>query len=318
MKKILIAVPGITEECKQRLVAAAAGNDVRAVNFKDLTREDVDWAEIAVGNIPVSLLHGQKLEFLQLNSAGADAYVVPGVLDSGTKLSCCTGAYSQAVAEHGFAATLTLIKKLHLYRDDQLNSFWADEGTVSSLNGATVLVMGLGDIGRYYARMAKAFGAYVIGVKRREGEKPDYVDELFTTDAFDRIAGRADVIFSVMPGTPATTHFYTEERFRLMKKTAVFVNCGRGTAVSADVLYKVLSENIISCAAVDVFEQEPLPASSPLWGLKNLLVTPHASGFLHLPVTLTRITDICERNLKAFLAGKEIINEVDFSTGYKK
>ena len=103
-----------------------------------------------------------------------------------------------------------------------------------------------------------------------------------------------------------------------MKDSAVFVNCGRGNAVSSEVLYRALKEHKISAAAIDVVETEPLPADSPLWGLENLVITPHISGFFHLPETFERIVDIAAGNLAAYLAGKELRNVVDFATGYAK
>ena len=318
MKNILAVLPGPGQHHLEKMVEAAHGNNIIFKAPSDVTQDDVDSANVLVGLVPVSFLHGQSsIEFMQLTSAGADAYVKEGLLSRSTVLSCCTGAYSQSVSEHAFAVTLMLLKKLHLYRDDQSECCWADEGTTGTLNGATVLVMGLGDIGRCYAKLVKTMGAHVIGIKRRPGEKPDFVDELYTTDDFDCVVPRADIIFSVLPGSPATEHFFTLERFRLMKESAIFINCGRGNAVDGDVLYKVLSENIISCAGVDVFENEPLDKSSPLWGLKNLVITPHASGFFHLPVTKDRVIDICAQNLAAWLDGREIINIVDYETGYK-
>ena len=320
MKKALVFLADINEQHVEKLKKAADGCELVFKAPAEVTQADLDAPyDAVVGLVPPKFLHGQSYELLQLSSAGADAYVKPGVLGEGTTLCCCTGAYSQTVSEHALASTLMLLKKLHLYRDDQAKHVWADEGTTGTIDGATVLVMGLGDIGRYYARMAKALGAYVIGVKRRPGgDKPEFVDELYTTDQFDEIVGRADVIFSVMPGTPATTHFYTLERFALMKPSAIFVNCGRGTAVSADVLYEALEKKLVAAAAVDVFETEPLPAESPLWDLQNLLLTPHASGFFHLPATINRVVDICADNLKAWATGGEYRNIVDFESGYKK
>ena len=318
MKKILICLPTDNEKYAPKMNKAAQGHEIRHVLPANLTQEDVDWAQIIIGNIPVKFLHGQEIEFMQLTSAGADAYVKEGVLNRNTVLSCSTGAYSQTVAEHAIAVTLMLLKNLHLYRDDQNEAFWTDEGTTRTIDGATVLVMGMGDIGRYYARMAKALGAYVIGCKRTAGDKPEYVDELYTTDKFDEVVPRADIVFSILPGTAATEYFYTLDRFKLMKNSAIFINCGRGNAVSADVLYEVLTGGIIEAAGVDVFEQEPLPADSKLWGLKNLVITPHASGFFHLPATIGRVTDICAYNLEAFLNNKDIRNVVDYETGYKK
>ena len=178
--------------------------------------------------------------------------------------------------------------------------------------------MGLGDIGRAYARMVKAMGAYVIGVKRRAGNCPDYVDELALTEELDSVLPRVDVVLSILPNTAATRYLYTDESFDHMKDSAVFINCGRGNAVSTEVLYRALSEHKIAAAGVDVTEVEPLPAESPLWALENLVITPHISGGFHLPETFERIVEIAAGNLEAFLAGKELRNVVDFTTGYAK
>ena len=319
IKHILIALPELNEGHRERLRAAGAGNDIRFVEANEVAPADIEWAEVIVGNVPAPLLHEPgKLEFYQLCSSGADAYVAEGILDRRTILATCTGAYSQTVAEHALASTLVLQKNLHLYRDAQRRHEWTGMGRVGTMEGAVVLVVGLGEIGCYYARMAKALGAYVIGVKRRASEKPDYVDELYLTAQLDEVLGRADVVMSVLPGSAATEHFYTAERFRAMKRSCIFVNCGRGNAVAMDVLEQALRGGEIACAAVDVFEIEPLPASSPLWDLDNLLVTPHASGFYHLPATVERMVDICVKNLAAYLAGGELMNVVDFNTGYKK
>ena len=161
-------------------------------------------------------------------------------------------------------------------------------------------------------------GAYVIGVKRRATNPPECVDELVMTQDLDTVLPRADVIMSVLPNTAATRYIYTAESFEKMKDSALFINCGRGNAVSSEVLYQALNEHKIAAAAMDVAEVEPLPADSPLWGLENLVITPHISGGFHLPETFERIVDIAAGNLAAFLEGKELRNVVDFATGYKK
>ena len=211
-----------------------------------------------------------------------------------------------------------LQKKLYLYRDEQKRAVWSDHGTVSSLSDSTVVVVGLGDIGQHYARLVKAMGAYVIGVKRRATDPPPCVDELAMTQNLDSVLPRADVVMSVLPNTAATRYIYQPESFDLMKDSALFINCGRGNALAGDVLYDALSARKIAAAAIDVTEPEPLPADSPLWGLDNLVITPHVSGGFHLPEVFERIVDIAAENLKAYCAGKPLRNEIDFATGYKK
>ena len=319
MEKTVLCLLPVEERHRNKLESAGAGCRFVYSAPETVTKEAIHDAEIILGLPPVPLMNApEKLEVLQSCYAGVDPYLKPGVLRENTILLNSTGAYSQAVAEHGLACVMTLIKKLHLYRDAQKQNNWTDFGTVSSLYGATVLVVGLGDIGCYFANLVKALGSYVIGVKRRASAKPDCVDELYTMEALDELLPRADVVFSVLPGTDATYHMYTAESFARMKKSALFVNCGRGGAVAGDVLYEALKSGIIAAAAVDVTEPEPLPAESPLWQLDNLLITPHISGQNHLPATFERVVNIAAENLRRYLAGEELLNVVDWETGYKK
>ena len=318
MKNVLVLLP-VEARHKEKLEAAGAGCRFVYSDPDSVTAEQVRAANIILGLPKADMIRASKnLEWLQLASAGTDPYIVPGVLDEKTVLTNATGAYSKAVSEHAFALTLMLTKKLHLYRDEQLNRRWSDHGAVSSLSDSTVAVVGLGDIGRAYARLVKAMGAYVIGVKRRAGDCPDCVDELVMTQDLDTVLPRADVVMSILPNTAETRCVYTDERFDLMKDSAVFINCGRGNAVSAEVLYRALSEHKIAAAGVDVTETEPLPADSPLWELENLVITPHISGGFHLAETFERIVDIAAGNLTAFLKGEKLRSEVDFTTGYAK
>ena len=318
MKKVLCVLP-VEQRHKEKLEKAGKDCEFTYVPIKEVTEEQVGQADIIIGNVPAGMIRSsEKLELLQLNSAGADPYIVKGVLAEKTILTNATGAYSKAVAEHGFASALMLQKKLHLYRDAQKSGVWSEFGTVTSMADATVLVVGLGDIGSHFAGMCKALGAYVIGVKRRPSAKPDCADELYTMEKLDELLPRADVIFSILPGTREVYHLYNAERFAKMKKTAIFINDGRGGAVDQDALYDALTGGKIAAAAIDVTDPEPLPQDHRLWQLDNLLLTPHVSGFYHLPETFERIVNIAADNLERFTNGKELRNIVDFETGYKK
>lgn len=322
MKKILIALEtGEKERSAFRQAAETAGVacEFTFTTPGAATREQIAEACFIVGNVsPRKIAASGNLDVLQLFSAGADPYMPEGVLADKTVLCNATGAYGQAVSEHAFALTLMLIKKLHLYRSSQLKRRWEDHGMVSSLAGATVLVVGLGDIGLCYAKLVKAMGARVIGVKRRGGACPEGVDELVLTEEIDRVLPWADVIMSVLPSTAETAYFYTAERFAMMKNSAVFVNCGRGNAVSHEVLLQALQSGQIAAAAVDVCETEPLPEDSPLWLEDRLVITPHVAGNFHLASIYDGIIDIALENLTNYLSGKPLRNIVDPSTGYKR
>ena len=317
MKKILITLP-LESEHKEQLLAAGQGCEMEFCPVAEVTAEHIARADILMGNVPAGMLAGApNLEWVQLGSSGADAYVKPGVLRPGVKLTNATGAYSKAVAEHALVATMMLQKNLHLYRDNQLAAKWEEAGKVTSIADSVVAVIGLGEIGLHYARMAKALGAYVLGVKRRSGPVPECVDELFLMDGLDEALRRADVVFAVLPETPATHHLFTAEKFDIMKDSAIFINCGRGGAVGEDVLHDALVSGKIASASIDVAEREPLPSDSPLWALPNLFITPHISGDFHLRETHDRVVSILAENLRRYLAGEELMNAVDFETGYR-
>lgn len=318
MKKVLVALD-MEQRHREKLMAAGEGCEFVFTGMNEASEEQVQWADVIIGNVPAEYIKASAhLELLQLFSAGTDPYIVPGVLSEKTVLANATGAYGKAVSEHAFALTLMLQKKLHLYRDNQNLSRWKDEGPVTSVSDSTVVVVGLGDIGRHYARLVHNMGAHVIGIKRRAGDCPDCVDELCLNEDLDRAIARADIIASFLPGTGGTWHLYNADRFAIMKPNAIFINCGRGSAVDSEALYCALSCGKIAAAGVDVAETEPLPPDSKLWKLENLVITPHISGNFHLPDILERVVDIACTNLRANLGGGEYINAVDMKTGYKK
>ena len=199
---------------KKVLEAAAPGAEF-AYGKEDAV---LQGAEVIIGNVrPQRLAALTDLKWVQLNSAGADAYCKPGILDPRVQLTNCTGAYGQALSEHMLALTLSLQKKLYLYHRNQLEHRWKDEGEVTSLDGATVVVVGFGDIGRAYGRLCKLLGAHVIGIRRHRGAMPPEAEEMGTMEDLPRLLGRADVVASVLPGTPETTHLYNEQLFCAMK-----------------------------------------------------------------------------------------------------
>ena len=322
MKHILVTL-AIEEQdraaLRQTVQDAGADCEIVFADADAVSAEQVAQANFIFGNVSPGLIGASdNLDVLQLFSAGADPYMKKGVLAPKTVLCNATGAYGQAVSEHAFAMTMMLIKKLHLYRSSQLARRWQDHGPVRSLAESTVLVMGLGDIGLSYARLVKAMGARVIGVKRRGGPCPEGVDELVLTEEVDRVLPEADVIFSILPGTPETAYFYTAERFESMKPSAIFINCGRGNAVSNEVLLQALRTGQIAAAAIDVCETEPLSADNPLWLEEKLVITPHVAGNFHHSSIYRGIIEIAQENLRRYLEGRPLRNVVDPATGYKR
>lgn len=319
MKKILVAL-GVQDKHKEVLKKAAPDCEFIYQKGTECTDEALSTADIIVGNVipPSKLAIANKVELVTLESAGADNYVKPGIFNHDVVLTNCTGAYNKPVAEHGLALTLSLQKNLPLYRDNQAQCVWKDHGRVTSISDSIILIVGLGDIGLYYAKLVKALGAYVIGIKRRPSEKPEYVDELYTMEKLDEVIGKADVIFSVLPGTNETYHLYNLDLFKKMKSDAIFVNCGRGSSVDIDGLCEALDRGLIRAAGCDVFEVEPLPSDHRAWKTTNLEITPHRAGFYIQEGTLDAVVNICANNIHAWLNNEPLVNIVDFKTGYKK
>ncbi len=317
--KILVNIP-VNERHKALLESKAPEAEFVYCPAKDVTQEMVQEMNIIIGNVPPKMLVGSpNLKWIQLNSAGTDGFTAPGVLPEGAKLTNATGAYGLALAEHMLAQLFCLIKKLHLYLEDQKDHVWGDRGNVVSIYNSTTLVVGMGDIGSEFAQRMHALGSRVIGIRRNKAEKPDYLDALYQMDALEELLPQADFVATMLPGTPATYHVFNAEAFAKMKPGAFFLNIGRGSAVDSYALADALNSGHLAGAGIDVTEPEPLPADHPLWDAKNISITPHISGWYHLPETLERIVGIAAENLETFLAGgEELRNEVDFETGYRK
>lgn len=231
-------------------------------------------------------------------------------LTDGVMLTSAVGAYGPSVAEHMFAAMLTLMKRLHRYRDDQLAHRWGDLGQVKDLPSSVVLVVGAGDIGTSFARMCHALGARTVGLKRTVCPPPDGLDEVHTLDELDAWLPRADVVALALPQAPETVHIMDRRRLFLMKEGSILLNGGRGSAIDPEGLNEVLSAGRLWGAALDVTEPEPLPADSPLWDQPDLLLTPHVAGGLHMEGTRERIVAIALENLKRYLAGEPLKNRM--------
>ncbi len=315
---VTVLIP--TQERHRRLLEASAPDfSFHYSSPGTVTQEELDHTDILIGNPPQGMLHGSpRLQWLQCNSAGVEPFLQPGVLHSKTLLTNATGAYGLAISEHMLGMLLEIFKKLHLYRDAQHQHQWQSLGQVRSIEGSTVLVLGMGDIGGEFARRVKALGAHVIGVRRTDTRCPDYADEVHLTADLDQLLPLADVVAVSLPGTRETAGLLDRQRIVLMKEGAVVLNVGRGSIIDTEALCDALESGHLGGAGLDVTDPEPLPVGHRLWDIPNAVITPHISGFYHLPETLERIVRISAANLKAYTEGLPLKNLVDFSTGYRK
>lgn len=313
---ILVVMP-VEEKHKITLESKAPSARFTYVKRGELTAELVQKANVIIGNPPVNMIKESKnLKWLQLNSAGVGDYINEGVLHKDTILTNASGAYGLAISEYMLGVLLGLYKNLHLYRDNQNQSKWSYVDKVKSIYKSTALIVGLGDIGGEFAKRLKALGAYTIGIRRKSTNKPDYLDELHQMEQLNDLLPKADIVALSLPATKLTNGIINKKTLSLMKKDAVIINVGRGTAIDTDALCDALEKGNLLGAALDVTDPEPLPSDHRLWKIKNAIITPHVSGGYSLEETRNRIVNISAENLEAFLRGKKMRNIVDLSAGY--
>ncbi len=272
-----------------------------------------------VGYVNPNRLHTlHNLKLLQLSYSG----VMEGFLALKDKqpqavLCSASGAYGQAISEYLLAALLSIYKLLPQYRDNQHKKLWDDLGRMRTIRGAVVLVVGAGSIGGEFAGLAKALGAYVIGIRRSGGEAQPPFDEMHTLDKLDELLPQADVVSLSLPETKDTVNLMDARRFSLMKQDAVIMNVGRGSAINQDALLEAVRSGRLMGAVIDVTTPEPLPQDNPLWNEPRILLTPHVSGKFNLDETWENVIDIAIYNMQAWPDGP-FISQVDFDSGYRQ
>ena len=311
----------LTKEHLSYLQSCAVSGDRKAELIfrapEEMTADDLDQAAGVINFFPPSMLSKAKnLEWVQLSSAGADAFTAEGILPESCVLTNASGAYSLSVGEHMLAQTFSLIRNFPAYSSEQRAHIWGPKRPVLSVEGSTVLVLGLGDIGSFYAGKMKALGAYVIGMRRHMRDIPDCVDEIATIDHMKEYLPRADIIAMILPGGKATEGLIDDDAFAVMKDGACILNCGRGSAIDTDALMRALDRGKIRGAALDVTQPEPLPEDHPLWDYSQVLITPHCAGWWQLDETLNRVVAICGENLSAFSKGEAYSHVVNRKLGY--
>ena len=316
MEPIVTVLP-LTPEERAAFEAAAPGAEqlfrpVAATRFSpEAPGEEYARATVILGCAPTGMVaKAGRLRWLQTWSAGVDPYLKEGVLREGAMLTSAVGAYGQAVSEHMFATLLALCKRLHQYRDAQNRNSWTPLGEVKTLAGATVLVAGAGDIGSSFARLVKGMGAHTVGLRRSPERGAEGIDEMHPLSALDEWLPKADVVALVLPHSPETDRLMDGPRIGRMKRDAILLNAGRGSAVDCGALARALEEGHLWGAGLDVTAPEPLPGDHPLWRAERCLITPHVAGGDHLPAIRERLVDIALDNLRRYLAGEPLRNRM--------
>jgi phosphoglycerate dehydrogenase-like enzyme len=304
----------LTRQWARRLSDSVPGMKLVLAEDPEAAASAIVTADAAFGTLPADLLaKARRLRWLQAPQAAPPAgYYYSELISHPLTVTNFREIYNDHISAHILAFVLAFARGLHVYIPQQLRREWKKPGEdkgVVPLPGATALIVGLGGIGAETARLLSAFGVRVVAVDARRTEKPEQVAELHPAEGLDRLLPQADFVILTVPHTPATEGFFNTTKFRLMKQSAFFINIGRGMTTKLDDLVAALRDGEIAGAALDVYEQEPLPAEHPLWGMPNVLLTPHMAGYG--PHLNERRLQIIQDNCRAFANGEPLRNVVD-------
>jgi phosphoglycerate dehydrogenase-like enzyme len=286
---------------------------------KGLWESHLKTAEIIAGwkkeIIHSCLNEDSHLRWLQSWSAGINSMPLESMGAKKIQLTSANGVHAYPISETIFALMLGLTRKIHTYVRNQQEKTWHHSGLKLEMHEKTIAIIGVGAIGKETAKIAKAFGMKVLGI-RHSGRPEEFVDEMYTTDQLNAILPECDYVVVTLPLTKKTHHLIGMEQFKRMKSSAFFINIGRGEIVVEEDLIEALQNGVISGAGLDVFVTEPLGKDSPLWEMENVIITPHTSGSTE-NYNKRVIENIFIPNLKKYIQGETpTINLVDYKKGY--
>lgn len=273
-----------------RLAEALAARQTGIAHFQTWSREET---ERRLGEADVLVLSGYwrndwmeqlgRLRFIQTCSAGYDHFDTAALAGRGIRLANASGVNVDAVSEHAMAMVLAFTRLMHQARDNQARAHW--RGMISEigrredeLRGKTMLIIGMGQIGSRLAQLARAFGVTVIAIKRNLATGGQVADELHGMATLPELLPRADIVVLTCPLTAETRGIIDAVALSRMRRGAYLINVARGACVVEPALIEALESGRIAGAGLDVTDPEPLPASSALWMLPNVIITPHTAG----------------------------------------
>ena len=284
------------------------------------TEDDVRDADALIGwELPAHLLAAAtRLRWMHAAGAGVERYELEQIAARGVMLTNSSGVSAPNMAEHVLGMMIALTRRFPQLLRAQTRREWRDETThreVGELQGQTVLVAGIGDIGSAVAQRAAAFGMRVNGLRRRADASPPagFAQVFAITDLHAALAD-ADHVVVTLPNTPRSRGLFDAAAFAAMKPGAAIYNVGRGPVIDTAALIAALQSGHLAGAGLDVTDPEPLPADSPLWDMENVLITAHTSGAT--PRFWERQADLIADNIRRIQRGDAPRNLVDLEAGY--
>lgn len=278
---------------------------------------------------PEQFLAAKKLRWIYSTAAAVHQLLFPELVNSDVILTSASDVHGHCVAQHVIALILAAARRLDIDVRYQLKRFWGQEELWKErprpreVDGAILGLVGVGAIGRDVARVASALGMRVVAVREHPERGVDWLPaespersrhKVYASDQLDCMLNEADFVVLAAPTTQQTQGLMNAERLSQMKSDAWLINVGRGALIDEPALIEALQNKSIGGAALDVFDVEPLPSDSPLWGLENVIITPHVAGMTDK--IWERQFDFFSENCRRFRAGKPLLGVVDKQKGY--
>ena len=259
-------------------------------------------------------LASPHVRWIHSRAAGIDSLLFPELIQSDIPMTNGTGVFSRSLGEFALAAILYFAKDLRRMLRNQDAGRW-EQFDVEEIAGRTVGIVGYGDIGRVVAERVHAMGMQVLALKRHPPAAPDpLIDRFYKPEEMAVMLGQCDYVVVSAPLTPETRHMLSDAQFAAMKPSAALINIGRGPVVDQTALMRALAEKKIRGAALDVFEQEPIPAGDPIWSLDNILISPHCAD--HTKDWLDDAMRFFLKQYERFVKGEPLENVVRKHLGY--
>ena len=261
-----------------------------------------------------------RLRWVQSPAVGVGSLMFPELLASAVVLTTARGIRARAIAEHILGVTIALARRLPTAIRAQVEHRWAQadiegpEIDVRTLHGQRMGIVGLGAIGRELVAMAAPFGFRITAIRRTAAPAPPGVDAVWPPERLHDLLAQSDVVVIAAPHTPQTKRLIGRAEVDCIKHGALLINVARGKMIDDAAVVAALRDGRLGGAALDVFSEEPLPASSPYWDMANVIVTPHVSGALR--DYWTPLVALFSENLRRFERGEPLLNLVDKSAGY--
>jgi phosphoglycerate dehydrogenase-like enzyme len=325
-RKVLLLEFGMQDWASRQAQFARAAPHTQVVVVHDMTQAlaQAPGTDVLVGFnpeicAPRLLAAAPDLRWIASLAAGVEnCLAVPGLRERGLLLTNMRAVDAAVIAEHALALTLALAHGLDVFAVDTAHAQWSDAHgattPMQSLDGKTLLIVGLGAIGTEVARRGHALGMKVVATRDGDRTGPAFISHIGAPAELPALAKNADVVVSCVPLTPVTQGMFDAKFFALLKPSTIFVNVSRGgTMVMADLTQALMNKRLAG-AGLDVVDPEPLPPDNPLWHAPHVIITPHISSRSDLPGEGRWI--VARENLRRYALGAHLLNVVDQARGY--